>query len=154
MQEFQNFCTDIRPNITYLAIGSAYSDHGGPQQYPPFLKKLIVKHKEFSFQIILVDPRLEDPPNIVSYISTKKIDENWYGNHNLNIHTIREYFSHDNITNNINIESISQNFLLTLIDRTIWAKQEMPQNTYLLFVLFIVASSKRYLESISFNDYS
>ena len=136
MEDFYKYCADIRPNITYLAIGSAYSTDGGCQQFPPFLKKIISKNPEFKFsiQIILVDPLLEDPPEIVKHLDIRLIDKDWYGNKYLNIHAIRQNFSFDSIIENSDDNSFSKQFLLALIDRTIAANNENPRNTYLLFV--------------------
>ncbi|XWV25959.1 putative orfan [Tupanvirus soda lake] len=130
MEEFSKNCNDFRPNITYLAIGSAYSSMGGPQQHPPFIKKLMTNYPEFSFQIILVDPLIENPPEITNHFEVKKIDDHWYGNSRVNIHIINEYFNFNNKSQDV----ISKKFLFTLIDRTINSKYERPFATYLMFV--------------------
>lgn len=135
MEEFQQHCTDIRPNITYLAIGSAYSESGGFQQHPPFLEDIMTIYPNYNIQIILVDPGIEDPPEVSQNFFAKKIDNNWYGLQNLTIHVIREAFdfnSFDPIY--AKNETVSKKFLYSLINRTIAAKYEAPQNTYLFFV--------------------
>jgi hypothetical protein len=134
MEIFSNHCHDFRPNITYLAIGAAYSESGGMQQYPPFLKKLISEHSQFNYQIILIDPLMENPPKIVEYLPVKKYDVNWYGNDNINLHVIRQYFSYNSIFDPNNNDPVSKNFLFGLIERTMTSKYENPTNTYLLFV--------------------
>lgn len=48
--------------LTYLAIGSSYSDLGGPQQFPPFLEQLMASHPDWHLHLVLVDPELEEPP--------------------------------------------------------------------------------------------
>ncbi|XWV24717.1 putative ORFan [Tupanvirus deep ocean] len=130
MEEFANHCNDFRPNITYIAVGSAYSSTGGSQQHPPFIKKLMLNYPEFSFQIILVDPLIENPPEITKHFQVKKLDNNWYGNDNVNIHVINEYFDF----NNKNRDTTSKKFLFALIDRTINSKNECPSSTYLMFL--------------------
>ena len=132
MEDFAKNCNDIKPNITYLAIGCAYSDQGGLQQHPPFLSDLIARHPEFSYQIILVDPWLEDTPEIASTYNLKKIDDNWYGRDNINVHAIRECFEFDKVL--VQNHAISRNFLFELINRTIRAKHQAPGNTYLFFM--------------------
>ena len=143
MEDFTNHCQDFRPNITYLAIGAAFSEPGGMQQCPPFLSKLMTAHAEFTFQIILVDPNMENPPKITDNIQLTKYDADWYGNTNVNLQVIREYFSYgsilpshkqDNFENNKDNGTISKNFLFSLIDRIINSKNDTPTNTYLLFV--------------------
>lgn len=134
MEEFIKYCTDTRPNITYLAIGSAYSIYGGFQQHPPFLEKIILQNQDFNVQIILIDPMMENPPEITKHFGIYKIEENWYGNDNLSVHIIREKFFLNNILNNCVSPDISTNLLNSLINRTIMAKQINPNNTYLLFV--------------------
>ena len=147
MEDFTKHCQDFRPNITYLAIGSAFSEPGAMQQCPPFLSALITAHPEFTFQIILLDPNMENPPKITENIRLTKYDADWYGNTNINIQVIRQYFSYasmlpshkhdllamkqDNFENN---STVSKNFLFSLIDRIINSKNDTPANTYLLFV--------------------
>lgn len=52
--------------ITYLAIGCYHTDLGGPQQYPPFLARLMDLHPDWHLHLILVDPELEDPPHVTT----------------------------------------------------------------------------------------
>jgi hypothetical protein len=146
MEEFQKHCADVRPNITYLAIGSAYSITGGNQQHPPFLRNIITNFPDFNVQIILVDPLLENPPEITKHFSLRKFDDNWYGKENLNIHIIRQHFSFNTIGKNTDNNNFSEDFLLSVINRTIAAKNETPQNTYLLFVHDF---SGNYIDSLS-----
>ena len=134
MENFITICNDFKPNITYLAIGSAYSIQGGPQQHPPFMEKLMLYHPEFSFEIILLDPLLENPPEITTYYKLKMFDSDWFGNENLSVHIIKESFSFQNILENIADTTHSKKLLTTLIDRIINSKNENPTETYLLFV--------------------
>jgi hypothetical protein len=55
--------------ITYLAIGSFYSNLGGCQQYPPFLANLMDANPSWHLNIILVDPVLENPPHITTILT-------------------------------------------------------------------------------------
>ena len=137
MEQFEQHCTDIRPNITYVAIGAAYSKVGGPQQHPPFLNRFMTENPNFNIQIVIVDPLTENPPEIIQYFPVLHIDKDWYGTDNLNIHVIRKNFDFEIFkkeTSNILINNISRKFLFSLINRTIAAKHENPNNTYLLFV--------------------
>ena len=176
MEEFTKHCDDMRPNITYLAIGCAYSQMGGAQQHPPFLEKLLQTNPKFSFQIIILDPQIEDLPEASKYFRLNKIDETWYGKDNLNLHVFKENFVFDQLVNSNNLDPNSENiyddissywgdddssngfrliatndsvpytnrstvstnpskeFLLQLINRTINAKKDNPQNTYLFFM--------------------
>lgn len=54
--------------ITYLAIGCYHSDIGGPQQYPPFLARLMELRPDWHLHLILVDPELENPPHVTSLL--------------------------------------------------------------------------------------
>ena len=132
MEDFHHHCTDIRPNITYVAVGAAYSEFGGAQQHPPFLDKMINRYPNFNYQIIIIDPLVENPPDIAKHYVAKRLDDNWFGYNNLNIHTIRENFDFDCFTADKQ-NSPSRKFLCSTINRTIAAKYEMPENTYLLF---------------------
>ena len=130
MEEFHKHCTDTRPNITYVARGAAYSKYGGIQQHPPFLEKLMNEYSDLNFQVIIIDPQIESPPEISEHYRAKLIDDNWYGCKNLNIHTIKEQFEFD-CFNSDKQNSASRKFLCSLISRTIAAKYDMPENTYL-----------------------
>ena len=132
MERFQEYL-DVRPNITYIAIGSAYSESGGLQQYPPFLQRLTEQRPDFDFEIILIDPMIEALPEIVKRTQgIRQFAPNHYGQSNLNIRIIRQKFEFDAILAGASCSS--KEFLLTIVSRTIAAKQENPQNTYLLFV--------------------
>ena len=135
MEDFIQLDTNTKPNITYLAIGSAYSDLGGYQQHPPFLTDLMNMYSEFNFQIILLDPNLEDPPEAVSFFNLGKIndDASLFSDNNLQVYIIREKFSFQDIING-NTDSVSQKFLLGLINRTIEAKKDDLYKTYHLYV--------------------
>lgn len=138
------------PNITYVAIGSAHSITGGPQQNPPFLMQIMENHAEFNFEIILIDPELEEDPEIVKYIPLSKVANNCYSNKAINnsyyvpmkggivVYAIREYFSYKAIIPEISEyqgdKVNSANLLFYLINRTIKAKECSPDSTYLLFV--------------------
>lgn len=135
MEDFCKHCTDTRPNITYLAIGSAYSQYGGYQQHPPFLEKIIMNNPEFNVQIILIDPLIENPPEISNFFGLKKFDDSLYGKHNMNVNIVKEYFNFQELMSNTDInQNIPKQFMVSLINRTIMAVQENPFNTYLLFV--------------------
>src|ERR1700733_5695978 len=118
-------CIDVRPNITYVAIGAAYSTEGGMQQFPPFLDNLFKNYIDFTFHVILIDPLIEQVPELVRYVNLSypnknlsKINFNNYSSDNLTVDIIREYFD----------------LILSLIERTIYAKKEKYNNTYLLFI--------------------
>lgn len=130
---FTEICTDFKPNITYVCIGGTYSDYAGPQQHPPFLEKLISEHTDFSFQVIVIDPTTEDPPEFSKTFGGKKIDTDWFGTDRINIHVIREYFNFDLDESNNDLNQ-SKLLLESLIDRTIENKQIAPDRTYMLFV--------------------
>ncbi len=127
MQNLEQHCCDTRPNITYVAIGSAYTDIGGYQQHPPFLERMIDKYTNFTFQVILIDPMIENPPECSVKYRLKIIDSGWYGNDKIDLRVIRELFNYDSL-------SLSYKLLSALIMRTITAKKECSNNTYLLFV--------------------
>lgn len=133
MEEFINHCFDYRPNLTYLAIGCAYSNVGGFQQHPPFLEKLIQTYNDFNCQIILVDPFLENPPEISNHFGLIKVNDEFYSRDNLDVFIIREKMDFDSMINTYVDDSISKKFILSLINRTILSKQENPENTYLFF---------------------
>lgn len=156
MEKFAYHCRDMRPNVTYLAIGCAYNATSGPQQHPPFLTNLIKAYSELNFQIILVDPNMEDPPEIVTYFGLRNIDNGeWYGKDNINVHIIRELFdfvgfmeetkeSAENGSCNgllpVNYFAkmpsfnSSKKLIVELVERTINAKIHSPKNTYLFFM--------------------
>ncbi len=144
MDDYTLLSHTIAPNITYLAIGSAYSIDGGPQQHPPFIDKLILEHKDFIFEIILIDPLMENPPEIVKYhglnsvrldidgLNTNRLDV--YEKNNIIVNVMRDKFSFD-FTGEESIDvQKSKKILYTLINRTIRLKNENPFETYLLFV--------------------
>lgn len=95
LQKLTAHLFDSRPNITCVFIGSAYSEHGGYQQFPPFLSKLYLQFANFSYQIILVDKFMEPIPKIVELCDLKKIDTDWYGKNNITVNVINENFDFD-----------------------------------------------------------
>jgi hypothetical protein len=134
MDCFIGNCLLNKPNITYVAIGSAYSAHGGPQQHPPFIEKLMVKHPEFSFEIVLIDPLIENPPEIVKHYGLSLNENGHYSKNNLQVSVIREKFYYEINANNYVDTINSKNLLYSLINRTINLKNENPTNTFILFV--------------------
>ena len=72
--------------LTYLAIGSSYSDLGGPQQFPPFLKQLMATHPDWHLNLVLVDPEIEDPPRALA------LTQSYHPR--ITITCVRQLFSH------------------------------------------------------------
>lgn len=134
MDDYISICQITKANITYLAIGSAFSFEGGPQQHPPFLEKIISQYQEFTFEIIIIDPLTENPPKITEYYNLESIEPNYYKRNNLIVNVIREKFSFDFWNSDSKNAQKSKNLLYSLIDRTINSKSENPNETCLLFV--------------------
>jgi hypothetical protein len=134
MNKFAINCLDFKPNITYVTIGSAYSKDGGFQQHPPFLEWLM-KMNDMSIQVIIIDPLVENPPEIAKTFSLEQLDNNWYGGYGIDVIIIKENFEFDRVTLETPTNfSNSKSLLDALIKRTLDAKLKSPQNTYLLFV--------------------
>lgn len=130
---------NLKNNITYLAIGSAYSTTGGFQQHPPFLMDLINDHPALLFNIILCDPNVENPPEVATFYDMDQLGTCAYRKNNIAVSIIKDKFAHEDFMNNENIQSrarasASVSMLCNTINDTILAKKIAPQETHLLFV--------------------
>lgn len=153
MNNFIQFSHGEKINITYLAIGSAFSSSGGPQQHPPFMEKLISGHPELIFEIIIMDPLIENPPEIVKYYDLVLVGPERYEKNNLIVNVINEKFFFDFPTSSSRDAHDSRNLLYSLIDRTISFKSENPTETFLLFVHDFSGYSINKLSDIVWEDY-
>lgn len=98
-------CTENRPDLIYIAVGSATHEGGGQgviQQYPPFVKDWPGKKL-----CIWIDPLLEDPPRSVStHTFTKEDNLDIWKSHDVLCIPLRKYFHYLNESSDTQNEHI------------------------------------------------
>ncbi|MEM0353999.1 MAG: hypothetical protein QXW79_00320 [Thermoplasmata archaeon] len=74
MEHFLKYFRNTQPaNVTYLAIGAAHITKSETQQHPPFLDRLMILRPDLSFQIIIIDPNTENPPEVAICYGAKEL---------------------------------------------------------------------------------
>ncbi|MEM3063206.1 MAG: hypothetical protein QW303_06665, partial [Nitrososphaerota archaeon] len=142
MERFLKYLTKAHTaNVTYLAIGAAYLTKDETQQHPPFLDMIMNHCFNLSFQVIIIDPNTENPPEIANYYKIEEFklpNDNQdvpnylvYRKKNLTINVINEEFDFRNFEK---ANNKSRELLFALIDKVVDAKEKNKKDTYLLFV--------------------
>ena len=134
IQLYANECFHRKADITWIAIGSNYTKEGGMQQFPPFLQRLKEKNPSLIFEVIIIDPLIQQQVKIAEYLNVRKIDDNEYHGKNISVYCIREYFCYEYDNPGFIDSKSSKTFIENYVARTVRNKLNNPDRTNLLFV--------------------